>query len=204
MVSKKIVSEIADLNIRGASSPCTSRQTVSRRLLEFNLESHPETEKQLLTPQHRTARFDWCVERKNWPFEKWSQVIFSDESNFQLINRKNTPLVRRFKEEKYDSRFIKQRVQAGGGSIGIWGCMSMKGTGCRKVYSGRMEKNLYIDTLDNELIPSVELLVDSDKPWLFQQDNAPCHKSKKVMAYFNESDIRVMPWPAIVYNEISM
>ena len=95
------------------------------------------------------------------------------------------------KKKNDDSRFIKQRVQAGGGSIGIWGCMSMKGTGCRKVYSGRMEQNLYMDTLDNELIP--ELLVDSDKPWLFQQDNAPCHKSKK---YFNKSDIRVMPWPS--------
>jgi hypothetical protein len=71
----------------------------------------------------------------------------------------------------------------------------MKGTSCRKVYSGRMEQYLCMDILDNELILSVELLVDSGKPWLFQQDNAPCHKSKKVMAYFNESDIRVMPWP---------
>ena len=66
-LAKKIVSEIAALNIRGASSPCTSRQTVSRWLLEFNLVSHPETEKQLLIPQHKTARFDCDDRLKNGP-----------------------------------------------------------------------------------------------------------------------------------------
>jgi hypothetical protein len=41
---------------------------------------------------------------QNWSFSKWKLVIFSDESNFQLINRKNIPYVRRMIEEKYDKR----------------------------------------------------------------------------------------------------
>ena len=45
--------------------------------------------------------------------------------------------------------FIKQRVQAGGGSIGIWGWISIRGTGVSKIYSGRMDQHLYIDTLEN-------------------------------------------------------
>ena len=39
------------------------------------------------------------LRKKNWSFDKWATVIFSDESNFQLMNRKNTPLVHRFKNE---------------------------------------------------------------------------------------------------------
>ena len=58
-----------------------------------------------------------------------------------------------------------------------------------------MDQYLYIDTL-NELMPSVELLVDSDHHWIFQQDNAPCYKSKFVKEYFDENHINVMPWPA--------
>ena len=31
---------------------------------------------------------------------------------------------------------------------------------------------------------------------LFQQDNAPCHKAKKVMAWFRDEDVPLIPWPA--------
>jgi len=72
----------------------------------------------------------------------------------------------------------------------------MRGTGISKIYSGRMDQYLYIDTLENGLMSSVELLVDSDHHWIFQQDNAPCYKSKFVKEYFDENHINVMPWPA--------
>lgn len=193
---RKLTAEWSAMTLNSPSTPLAQKSTVSRRLLEIGLESHPKTDKQLLSENHKRLRYEWCFEKKNWSFDKWATVIFSDESNFQLINRKNTPLVRRFKDEKYEPRFIQQRVQAGGGSIGIWGCISMRGTGVSKIYSGRMDQYLYIDTLENELMPSVELLVDSDHHWIFQQDNAPCHKSKYVKQYFDENRINVMPWPA--------
>ena len=65
--------------------------------------------------------------------------------------------MRRFRHEKYKLQFIKSRVQAGGGS---------------KVYSGRMDQHLYLDTQENELKPSVELLIPENQDWIFQQDNA--------------------------------
>ena len=34
------------------------------------------------------ARLNWCKQRRNWGYEKWATVIFSDEANFELINRK--------------------------------------------------------------------------------------------------------------------
>ena len=44
-------------------------------------------------------------------------------------------------------------------------------------------------------MPSVEFLCNGDSDWIFQQDNVPCHKSRLVNSYFNENNIRVMPWP---------
>ena len=38
--------------------------------------------------------------------EKWKQVIFSEESNFEIINRKSNVLVKRFKSEKYSNHFV--------------------------------------------------------------------------------------------------
>ncbi len=31
---------------------------------------------------------------------------------------------------------------------------------------------------------------------VFQQDNAPCHKSRLLQTYFDENSIDVLPWPA--------
>ena len=70
-------------------------------------------------------------------------------------------------------------MQAGGGSVGIWKAISSNGTGV--CHSGRMDQYLYIDDHCN---------------WIYQQDNAPCHKAKKNDAWFRENNISVLPWPA--------
>ena len=37
---------------------------------------------------------------------------------------------------------------------------------------------------------------DRERPFIFQQDNAPCHASKDTKNYFEQNDIMVLPWPA--------
>lgn len=152
-------------------------------------------EKPLLRPRHKTARYEWCIAHKNWSHEKWASVVFSDESNFQLINRKITPTVRRFANEKYSPRFIMPRMQAGGGSIGFWGCISTFGTGSSRVYRGKMNQQLYRDVLDVNMLPSMEHFGLGDEA-LFQQDNAPCHKAKSIADWFEQKKVQVLPWPA--------
>ena len=117
----------------------------------------------MLTILDRIKRRKWCKERLNWSIEDWSKVIFSDESNFEVINRKSRIIVKRKANEKYNKRYVVPRVQGGGGSVGIWGCISFKGTGCCKVYSGRMNQFMYKETLENELLPSVELMYGPDE-----------------------------------------
>ena len=82
------------------------------------------------------------------------------------------------------------------GSVGIWGCMSNEGTGCCATYAGRLNADRYIEILDNELVPSIELLTSpGSSEFLFQQDNAPCHRAKKVKEHLSQS-IELLPWPA--------
>ena len=95
-------------------------------------------------------------------------VIFSDESNFQIINRKITPQVRRFDFEKYNSRYVKKRVQGGGESDGIWMCISLNDVGVSHNYVGRLNSALYKEVLENSLKPSIALLYNQDDHILFQ------------------------------------
>jgi hypothetical protein len=167
-----------------------------RFLKQKGLESHLAARKPLLTVKDRLKRYSWCRQRLNWTVNDWSRVIFSDESNFEVFNRKSRVIVKRFKNEKFHPKFCTPRLQNGGGSAGIWGCISYKGTGICNIYTGRINQFVYINTLENNLLPSVELLFEPDDPWIFQQDGAPAHTARSVNEWFNEQNIEVLPWCA--------
>ena len=58
-----------------------------------------------------------------------------------------------------------------------------------------MEDLTPIDILGINLLPSMDLL-RQEKPFIFQQDNAPCHRAKLVKNWFQEQNIEVIAWPA--------
>ncbi len=58
-------------------------------------------------------------------------------------------MVKRLGSERYDTKFCVPRLQGGGGSVGIWGCISHKGIGYAKIYDGRIDQYVYKDTLES-------------------------------------------------------
>ncbi|GFU71073.1 transposable element Tcb2 transposase [Trichonephila clavipes] len=64
-------------------TPASSR-TIRRRLAEGHLESRRSLRVLSLTPTHRRLRLEWCCARGNWTAAEWNQVVFSDESRFNL------------------------------------------------------------------------------------------------------------------------
>lgn len=188
--------ELADNLNSKLKNICVSRHTVRRELIKRDIDCYVSIRKPLLTVMDRVKRRKWCRERLHWTIEDWARVIFSDESNFEVINRKSRILVKRLKSEKYLERFCTPRVQGGGGSVGIWGCIAHKGTGVEKIYTGRMNQYLYQDTLENCLIPSVDLLYESYQRWIFQQDGASAHTANTIKLWLNENKVEVLPWCA--------
>ena len=70
-----------------------SRQTISKRLISKRFHSHRMVEKPALTKKSQEARLKWYKDRENWTFEQWSNVAFSDEPNFTIMNRKTSVFV---------------------------------------------------------------------------------------------------------------
>ena len=138
----------------------------------------------------------WCKERLNYSVEQWKINIFSDESNFKIINRKNKRFVCNKNAEKFFNQYMQSRIQKGGGSVGICGCISGSGFGCHKIYERRLNHYGYRDILENLHIPNGNIF-QADQNWLFQQDNALCHAAHSITNYFAESSILLMPWPAL-------
>lgn len=55
------------------------------------------------------SRFDWAKKHRNWTFNEWKKVYFSDESPIQATYRGKI-LVRRMKQEdKNDPKFREKK-----------------------------------------------------------------------------------------------
>ena len=117
-----------------------SRWTVQRCLNKKGLNCYDAARKPLLCVSDRLKRLKWCRERLHWSVEDWAKVIFSDESNFEVVNCKSRLIIKRLAGEKFKEHFCVPRIQGGGGSVGIWGCFSHKGTGSYNIYNGRINQ----------------------------------------------------------------
>ena len=57
--------------------------------------------------------------------------------------------------------------------------------------------NIYIQVLEENLQANAEKIYgDSKRPFIFQQDNAPCHSAIATKNYFHGNGIMVLPWPS--------
>lgn len=89
-------------------------------------------------------------------------------------------------------------VKHGGGSIMIWGCMSANGVGEMFICEGRMNSAHYIKILKDALQSSYRKIFGhlNSRNIIFQQDNAPCHKSNATMKWMAKNKIQLLDWPA--------
>ena len=45
-------------------------------------------------------------------------------------------------------------------------------------------------------MPQKTFFFGEETDWMYQQDNAPCHKAKSVTEQFQQNNINVLQWPA--------
>jgi transposase len=96
-------------------------------------------------------------------------------------------------------------------TIMIWACFSGERLGpILTLEQGGIGSEEYMDILYEGLIPMLDDLLNhhddgtedpdviqvrSEYPYIFMQDNAPCHKTPEVLKLLKEVGIRVMKWP---------
>jgi hypothetical protein len=73
----------------------------------------------------------------------------------------------------------------GGGSIMLWGCFSVAGTGRLVMIEGKMNGAKYREILDENLLQSPQHLRLVQK-FTFQQDNDSKHTAKKMQKWLRD------------------
>ncbi|GFX65430.1 transposable element Tcb1 transposase [Trichonephila clavipes] len=84
-------------------------RTVRRRLAERHLGSLRPLRVLPLMHTHRRHHLEWCRARGNWTAAEWNQVVFSDESRFNLSSDDNRVRLWRPRGERLNIVFALQR-----------------------------------------------------------------------------------------------
>lgn len=174
--------------------PTVSSRTIQRRLVEKGMLSRRPAKKPLLKARHRQARLEFAQQHQHWTISQWRNVLFSDESKFDLFKSDGMCRVRRPKGQRLNPRYYKPTVKHGGGSVMVWGCFSGHGVGPINRIEGIMDRFVYKDILKDVMLPYAEW--EMPLLWSFQHDNDPKHASKIVKDFLQESQISVLKWPS--------
>ncbi|GFW16472.1 glucose dehydrogenase [Trichonephila clavipes] len=152
-------------------APVSSR-TIRRWLAEGHLGPWRPLRVLPLTHTHRCLRLEWCHARGNWTAAEWNQVVFSDESRFNLSSDDNRVRVWRNHGERLNPAFALHRHTSPTAGVMVWGVIAYSTRSSLVLIRGTMTAQRYVhDILQPHMLPRMQRLPGT----LFQQDNARPH-----------------------------
>ncbi|GFT23280.1 transposable element Tcb1 transposase [Trichonephila clavipes] len=128
-----------------------------RTLLRLGLRSRRLVRAPMLTAVHRRRRLEFARQYSSWTSTEWRQVAFSDESRFMLHRTDGRWRIRRETSERNHPATIAGTVQAGGGSIMVWGMFSWHSLGSLIIVEGTMDQYKYASVLADHVHPTCAL-----------------------------------------------
>jgi transposase len=134
---------------------------------------------------------------QHWTVEDWKTVIFSDETKINRWGSDGRQITWKYKGDPDRSHNYQTRIQGGGGSIMMWGCMTALGAGyaCR-IVEYPMNSDLYTHILNTSYKDTLQYYGLRKQDTLFQQDGDSKHTSKFTTKWLEKYNINyINDWP---------
>lgn len=187
--------QIINSEFQQAAGVTVHPNTLRKELHALNIHGCVAAHKPNITPSNKAGRLAWCLQRRNWTVDHWKTVLWSDESRYTLFQSDGRAWVWRMPGERLLPECIVPTLKFGGGGVLVWGCFSWYGLGPLHVVSGKLNADAYMNILDNQVIPTLWQFYGMDECY-FQDDNAPCHVAASVKQWYQDMDVKRLPWPA--------
>ncbi|KAG1167658.1 hypothetical protein G6F70_009549 [Rhizopus microsporus] len=152
-----------------------SPKTVRRTLKAAGLSAVAKVKKPRIDERTRRARLRFAKQFKDYTVEDWSRVVWSDETKINRLCSDGRTWVWVRDTGTIQPKQVKETVKHGGGSIQVWSAISAAGPGWQCKIDERMDKELYLQILKDELQQTMEYTAETMGLRLdqltFQHDN---------------------------------
>ncbi|GBL98161.1 Transposable element Tc1 transposase [Araneus ventricosus] len=106
-----------------------SPETVRRVLRAAGLNGRSDRRKFFVSAKNRKLMFSFAKSTLNKPEMYWNNVLFADESEYNIFGSDGRIMAWRRKQEELNPKNLVGTVKYGGGGVLVWGCMSASGLG---------------------------------------------------------------------------
>ncbi|GFU68728.1 transposable element Tc1 transposase [Trichonephila clavipes] len=172
-----------------------SAETVRRVLRKAGYNGRVARKKPLIGKRNRVKRLKFAKEHILKPQQFWNEVIFSDESKFNIFGSDGRRMVSRKPNTSHHPKHTIPTVKHGCGSVMVWGCMAASGVGKLVFIDGIMHKMAYLNILQNNLKGSAYKL-GLGSNFIFQQDNDLKHTAffvEEWLLYHCRNQLNTLP-----------
>jgi hypothetical protein len=191
---KTNITELCE-NFVTSTSTKVSQITLKRYLHNRDYYGRIGAKKPFVNAANKIKRLAWAKDKKDWEIE-WENIIWSDESRFEVFGGDGKRYVWRNPQEKYNPKCLIPTFKSGQESVMIWGCFVKNKLGPLVRLEGRITANVYIEEiLKKHLLPFVNNL-ENKEDYIFQEDNAPIHTARIAKKWKEDNNITSLPWPA--------
>lgn len=163
-----------------------SISTIRRYLIKLKYKYRPALRKIILSEIQKENRVRIV---RNWIRAKLDPdlVVFTDESRFSLDGNDS------LRSWMNKNNHILPKRPYRGGSLMVWGAISKSGEIILRRIYGKLNSEKYCNLMETDILP---YLNKSIRTYIFQQDNASCHVSKKTIEMFERNHAILLEWPA--------
>ena len=172
-----------------------SKTTCRKYLRAAGFKNHLAARKPHLTEFHARERLRVAQFIIDQPDSYIESLMPSDECKFNIAGNDGRVRIWREPNTRYDKHNILTTQKFGGGkSVMVWAVMSVHGLGNCVFLEKSVDTETYLTILKQNLLQTIKN--HRMYEYFFLQDNAPAHRSEKVLEWFEKKGVPVMPWCA--------
>ena len=176
----------------GLHNRAASDQLVRNRLRSMGLRARRPYVGTVLTDRHRQLRLQWARRHLRNTRADWARVLFTDESKFNLRISDGRARVYLRRGKRFSDNCVRERGQFGGGSVIIWGGISLH----TKSQIVHVVGNLNAIRYQNLILRPVAVPhIRRNRGMILMQDNATCHTARSTTQMLQQNNIRTLNWP---------
>lgn len=165
-------------------------RTITRILNENKLKSFKVFKKPLHEPKHLQARLCFANCLKEWTYEDWKNVIFTDEKTF-YSTRIGKRRIYKMRGEKIPLDICSTTTGKKAHAINVWAGITWNKVLCIKKLPKPFTSEEYLNLLIN-IWPNVQSIPN----FRWQQDGASIHRAHIVQNFLNDNQVLCLDWPS--------
>ena len=170
-----------------------SAQTVHNRPHEAGLRARrPYVGVPLSQRHHRQARLAWTTQHRGWTNQRLGAILLTDEFRFLLDMLDRRRRVWRRRGDRYANCAAVEHDRYEGGSLMVWGGISVRSRTELIVLNGTLTGQRYID----EALHPIVLPFSQRHHVTLQDDNARPHRARIIQQFLQQNKVDHLDWPA--------